>query len=112
MKIAIASDHGGFELKQRLQAAFAAEWTDFGCTGKESCDYPDYADAVAEAVAKGEVALLDVSDSIIISTGPQIAALGVKDLVVVATGRSVLVAERSRVQDLKKLLAKLNANGA
>ena len=55
MKIAIASDHGGFELKQKLQSAYAAEWTDFGCTGKESCDYPDFAVAVAEAVAKGDV---------------------------------------------------------
>ena len=57
MKISIASDHGGFELKQQLQAAFAAEWTDLGCTEKESCDYPDYADAVAEAIAKGEADL-------------------------------------------------------
>ena len=55
MKIAIASDHGGFELKQQLQAALSAEWTDFGTTNGESCDYPDYAVAVAEAVAKGDV---------------------------------------------------------
>ncbi len=55
MKIAIASDHGGFELKQQLQAALSAEWTDFGTTSGESCDYPDYAVSVAEAVAKGDV---------------------------------------------------------
>jgi ribose 5-phosphate isomerase B len=47
MKIAIASDHGGFELKQQLQAALSAEWTDFGTTSGESCDYPDYAVSVA-----------------------------------------------------------------
>ncbi len=63
-------------------------------------------------VAMGKVALLDVSGSIVLSTGPQVAALGVKDLVVVATKDSVLVADKARVQDLKKLLAKLNANGA
>jgi mannose-1-phosphate guanylyltransferase len=63
-------------------------------------------------VAMGKVATLDVSDSIVLSTGPQVAALGVKDVVVVATKDSVLVADKSRVQDLKKLLAKLNANGA
>ncbi|MBR4652209.1 MAG: serine hydroxymethyltransferase [Kiritimatiellae bacterium] len=57
MKIAIASDHGGFDLKECLKAAFAAEWTDFGCDGPGSCDYPDYAVAVAEAVALGEVEL-------------------------------------------------------
>ncbi|MBR1587708.1 MAG: mannose-1-phosphate guanylyltransferase, partial [Kiritimatiellae bacterium] len=63
-------------------------------------------------VAQGEVALLDVADSIVLSTGPRIAALGVKDVVVVATKDSVLVADKARVQDLKKLLAKLNANGS
>ena len=63
-------------------------------------------------VAKGEVALLDVSDSIVLSTGPQVGALGVANLVVVATKDSVLVADKSRVQDLKKLLAKLNNSGA
>ena len=63
-------------------------------------------------VAKGEVALLDVAESIVLSTGPQIGVLGVANLVVVATKDSVLVADKSRVQDLKKLLAKLNANGA
>jgi hypothetical protein len=65
----------------------------------------------ASTLAKGEVALLDVADSIVLSTGPQIAALGVKGVVVVATKDSVLVADKARVQDLKKLLAKLNASG-
>ena len=60
-------------------------------------------------VVKGEVALLDVSNSIAISSGPQIGAIGVDNLVIVATNDSVLVADRSRVQDLKKLLAKINS---
>ena len=63
-------------------------------------------------VVQGEAALLDVADSIVLSTGPRIAALGVKDLVVVATKDSVLVADKTRVQDLKKILAKFNANGS
>ena len=54
MKIALASDHGGFELKKSLMAAFPADWVDFGCDGAEKCDYPDFADKVAEAVALGE----------------------------------------------------------
>ena len=54
MKISIASDHGGFELKQQLQAAFAAEWTDLGCTGKESCDYPDIALKVCREITAGK----------------------------------------------------------
>lgn len=59
-------------------------------------------------VAKGDVTLLDVSDTVAISDGPQIAALGVKNLVIVAAGAHLLVADKSRVQDIKNLLAKLN----
>ena len=57
MKIAVGCDHGAFELKQSLVAALAAKAKvlDFGAGTKDSCDYPDYAQAVALAVAKGEV---------------------------------------------------------
>ena len=56
MKIAIASDHGGFELKGHLVRVLGGEHTvaDLGPADRKSCDYPDYADAVATAVAKGE----------------------------------------------------------
>ncbi len=59
-------------------------------------------------VAKGAVTLLDCENSVAIAAGPQIAALGVKDIVVVTTKDSVLVAHKSRVQDLKKLLAQMS----
>ena len=54
MKIAIGADHGGFELKARLMASFKG-CEDKGCFDPEACDYPDYADDVALAVAKGDV---------------------------------------------------------
>ena len=56
MKIAIASDHGGFDLKGHLVRVLGAEHSvsDLGPAGRASCDYPDYADAVAASVAKGE----------------------------------------------------------
>ncbi|MCA9242430.1 MAG: ribose 5-phosphate isomerase B [Phycisphaerales bacterium] len=58
MKIALGSDHRGYDLKQRLTTLLAemgAEVADLGPHTKESCDYPDAAAAVAHAVAKGEV---------------------------------------------------------
>lgn len=55
--IAIASDHGGFELKEKvmrhLQEA-GYEVKDFGTYDRQSCDYPDFAGPAAESVAKGE----------------------------------------------------------
>lgn len=56
MKIAIASDHGGFRLKEVLKVYLRSKGhkiTDFGTYNEESCDYPDYARKVAEAVASG-----------------------------------------------------------
>lgn len=57
MKIAVASDHGGFRLKEEI-IAFLKEtgydYKDFGAFSEESMDYPDIALAVAEAVQKGD----------------------------------------------------------
>lgn len=55
--IAIGSDHGGFELKEAVVAYLKEQgiaYKDYGCYDKNSCDYPIYGRAVAEAVAKGE----------------------------------------------------------
>ena len=57
MTIALASDHAGFALKQKVQLFLednGARVKDFGCYSEESCDYPDYAHPLAEAVEKGE----------------------------------------------------------
>ena len=55
MRIAIASDHGGFGLKAAITKALAGEMSfeDFGPATDASCDYPDYAIPVAKAVASG-----------------------------------------------------------
>ena len=55
MKIAIASDHGGVELKSYLVAGLSpvASVLDRGPAKKISCDYPDYADLVALDIASG-----------------------------------------------------------
>lgn len=60
MEIAIASDHGGFELKQELIEHFAAEGLvlrDLGTHSADSCDYPDIARAMAKTVLSGKAAL-------------------------------------------------------
>lgn len=55
--IAIASDHGGYALKEKVKAHLIAEGyevKDFGTDSLDSCDYPDYAAPAAQAVASGE----------------------------------------------------------
>lgn len=55
-KIAICSDHAGYELKGRIEAWLKEqgyEYEDFGTYSEESCDYPDYAHPAAEAVESG-----------------------------------------------------------
>ncbi|MDI6826694.1 MAG: ribose 5-phosphate isomerase B [Candidatus Aenigmarchaeota archaeon] len=57
MKIALASDHAGFELKEKIKKfleELGYEYKDFGTHSNESVDYPDYALKVAESVAKKE----------------------------------------------------------
>lgn len=57
MKLAIASDHGGFELKQHIKEILEEmniEYEDLGPLACESVDYPDFALPVAERVATGE----------------------------------------------------------
>ena len=57
MKIALASDHGGFALKNEIGAYLKEqghETVDFGCYSTDSCDYPDFGAPAARAVAKGE----------------------------------------------------------
>lgn len=56
MKIALACDHGGLELKQAVKEhleGLGQEVQDFGTYTKDSCDYPDFAAAAARAVAEG-----------------------------------------------------------
>ncbi|KKK35162.1 ribose 5-phosphate isomerase [Salinicoccus sediminis] len=56
MKIVIASDHGGINLKRAIVEALVqkgVDITDFGPDSGESVDYPDYAKPVAEKVADG-----------------------------------------------------------
>ena len=58
MKVSIASDHGGFILKEAVKKHLEEkgyEVVDFGTDSLASCDYPDFGRPAAEAVAKKDV---------------------------------------------------------
>lgn len=57
MRIALGSDHAGFEYKERIQALLlnlCHDVRDFGTNSREPVDYPDFIRPAAEAVARGE----------------------------------------------------------
>lgn len=64
--VALASDHGGYSLKEAIKAALneaGVPCKDYGTDSEESCDYPDYAAPAARAVSEG------VSDRAILCCG-------------------------------------------
>ena len=60
MKIGVAGDHAGYEYKNRLAELLTKKGydvADYGTYSDASCDYPDFAHALGEAVQKKEVDL-------------------------------------------------------
>jgi ribose 5-phosphate isomerase B len=56
VKISLAADHAGYELKEAIKRHLSAagiEVSDFGTDRRESVDYPDYGRPAAVAVARG-----------------------------------------------------------
>jgi len=57
MKIGLACDHAGFELKEKLKEYLISEKKeikDFGCYSLESVDYPDFAHKLSESIENNE----------------------------------------------------------
>ena len=55
--IALASDHGGYEYKERCKTlldTLGLQWKDYGTSSDESVDYPDFAHAAANGILDGE----------------------------------------------------------
>jgi len=55
--IGIGSDHGGFALKEKVKGFLSElgyECKDVGCDSADSCDYPDFGEAVGKCVGRGE----------------------------------------------------------
>ena len=81
-----------------------AGWNDLGTWG--ALWEMSEKDAEGNAVY-GDVVLVDSSESLVFSNGPLVAALGADNLTVVATEDAILVADRSRSEDVQKIVARL-----
>jgi len=56
MKIALGSDHGGYQLKENLKGylkGLNVEYTDFGCDSEQAVDYPDIGFKVSNEIKDG-----------------------------------------------------------
>ncbi len=54
LKVAIACDHGGYDLKEAIKDNFDIKWIDLGTdNAKDSVDYPDFGHALADAIKDG-----------------------------------------------------------
>ncbi|MGI6733634.1 MAG: ribose 5-phosphate isomerase B [Anaerovoracaceae bacterium] len=106
MKLALAADHGGFELKEQIKAHLAnrndLEIKDLGTHSGDSVDYPQYGKACAELVAAGEVDLGIVFCGT--GIGISIAANRIKG-VRCALATNIYMAEMSRKHNNANMLA-------
>jgi mannose-1-phosphate guanylyltransferase len=80
-------------------------WSDLG-------SWDALASLIGGTVSQGPVTVLDCNDCYIRSDGLEVAALGLRDLIVVASGQRLLVLPRGRSQEVKRLLAAMDSQGA
>jgi mannose-1-phosphate guanylyltransferase/mannose-1-phosphate guanylyltransferase/mannose-6-phosphate isomerase len=67
-------------------------------------------DAAGNAI-RGDVMLIDTTDSLVRSDGPLVSVIGLAGVTVVASRDSVMIAARGRGQDVKKIVDSLAADG-
>ena len=105
LRIALAADHGGFDLKERLKEHLKAaghDVADLGTSGKEPVDYPVFARAAALLVARGEADFGVVVDGA--GIGSAMAANKVPG-VLAATCNTEALAKNAREHNDARLLA-------
>jgi mannose-1-phosphate guanylyltransferase / mannose-6-phosphate isomerase len=84
-------------------------WSDVG-SWKEIADR--YAPDAAGNRCDGDVMFLDSRDSFVLVDGRMAAAIGINNLIVIDTPDALLVADRERTQDVKKIVERLKAAGS
>jgi ribose 5-phosphate isomerase B len=95
-KIAIAADHGGFELKEDIELflkEIGYEPVDLGTHNNDSVDYPDFGIKVAETVSRGEISRgilicgTGIGMSIVVNKFPNVRGALCNDIYTARMGR-------------------------
>lgn len=108
---AISIDYAVMERAQNLSAvAFGAGWSDLG--GWDAVAREMGADGRGVSVS-GAVTVIDCDDTLLRSesVGVELVGIGLHNIIAVAMNDAVLVADRSRAQDVKKAVEALKAKG-
>lgn len=106
----ISIDYGILEKARGVAVLPAAiGWSDLGSW--EACYQAAYQDERANSFT-GRVCAVDTQGTLIRSDARLVAAVGLKDMIIVDTADALLVCERSRTQDVKKIVDRLTAEGA
>jgi mannose-1-phosphate guanylyltransferase / mannose-6-phosphate isomerase len=106
----ISVDHAVMEHADTVSvAAVSMGWSDVGSW--DALWEVSAADADGNRL-DGAVSAIDCANSLVRNAGgPFVAALGLEDMVVVATGNAILVAPRSRAEEVKQVVADIEARG-
>ena len=99
---------GDVNLPTGVVIPLAAGWSDIGAWDSLWHALPKNSDG---NVVQGDILLNDCVDTLAMSSGRLIACIGVSDLVVVETPDAVLVAHKSKTQDVKKVVDALKSQG-
>ncbi|WP_370293017.1 mannose-1-phosphate guanylyltransferase/mannose-6-phosphate isomerase [Thalassolituus sp.] len=102
--LSVAADGVGI-----LMAKIDNGWSDAGSWNAFAATQPSFGDGNV-LLGEGEVVCDNTQDTIIHSSGRLIATLGINNLLIADTGDALLVAERSREQDIKTLVQTLRQN--
>jgi len=94
-------------MEKTANAAVVASSFDWSDIGSWDAVYAHSGGDGDETIAEGPVFCLDSEGSLVRSTGPFVGTIGAKNMIVLATPDSVLVAERARAQDIKKVVTHL-----
>lgn len=101
----ISIDFGVMEYSKNIRVIpVDIGWNDIGSFNALDDVFPK--NAAGNVIRNSTVLELDAVDNIIVGDGTKISLLGVKDLVVVKNGDNILIANKSRTQDIKKIIKK------
>jgi mannose-1-phosphate guanylyltransferase / mannose-6-phosphate isomerase len=98
----------GRELPKGVVVPLSAGWSDVGSWDALWQVQPKDSNG---NVAHGDVLMEDASNTMAVSQGRLVACVGTSNLIVVETADAILVADRSRTQDVKKIVARLSKDG-